>query len=62
MSPDSPLKDSGIFDFPDTTVDLKLDPMTGNKVYRRIDQVITTITPKGTTLVKHADNTYIKTF
>ena len=40
---ESPLKDSSAFDFNETNVDAKIDPITGCTVYRRIDQVITTI-------------------
>ena len=31
------MKDSSAFDFSEAAVDLKVDPKTGNKVYRRID-------------------------
>lgn len=37
MSPESPLKDSNIFDFPELRVDSKIDPETGRKVYKRND-------------------------
>ena len=63
ISSESPLKDSNAFDFAEDRVDLKIDPYTGNKVYRRNDQVITTLSKNDKNiLVKHADGTYMKTF